>query len=81
MQDKIPLIIDHPPNSPDLNPIELIWKPMKDFIERENPQTKEDLEELLQEAWEAITLEIINNCILHFKKRMELVDQHEGEYI
>ena len=35
--------MNHPPNSPDLNPIEQIWALLKHKIEQKNPRTKEQL--------------------------------------
>jgi len=41
-------VMKHPPNSPDLNPIEHIWKVLKDKIEKKSPQSKDELEEALK---------------------------------
>ena len=42
-----------PPSSPDLNPIEKVWRWMKDEINKLDtvPLTIEDLKEVLQELW------------------------------
>ena len=40
----------HPPNSPDLNPIEMVWGWMKQFVERRGPGTDKELEDLIFEA-------------------------------
>ncbi|HRP38033.1 MAG TPA: transposase [Candidatus Dojkabacteria bacterium] len=36
-------IKDHPPQSPDLNPIELVWAQLKKLVERKRPKNKEQL--------------------------------------
>jgi transposase len=36
-----------PPNSPDLNPIEMIWAIMKPRVKKLVPQTKAELEEII----------------------------------
>jgi len=32
-------LMSHPPNSPDLNPIELVWAILKKRVEEKNPKT------------------------------------------
>ena len=45
---------DWPPSSPDLNPIEKIWRQMKHEITKlENPPTSiEEMKRVLQELWD-----------------------------
>lgn len=47
---------DWPPSSPDLNPIEKIWRWMKQEITKPEtvPTTIEDLKEVLQELWNEV---------------------------
>ena len=55
-----------PAFSPDLNPIEKIWNWMKDWIEREYGEriwTHERLREVVRAAWDAITIEQLNELI------------------
>ena len=33
--EKIPLNIDPPPHSPDINAIEFVWKYLKDYVEKQ----------------------------------------------
>jgi len=44
-----------PSHSPDLNPIENLFKPLKDHVEAGRPQTTEDIRLLVQKAWKKIT--------------------------
>ncbi|KAL4473426.1 hypothetical protein ABPG72_012105 [Tetrahymena utriculariae] len=46
LEGNVPNLINHPPQSPDLNPIELIWGWMKNQIENHSPQNKDELKEL-----------------------------------
>jgi hypothetical protein len=39
-----------PPNSPDLDPIEMIWALLKVRVKAHHPQTKEELQELIVRA-------------------------------
>uniref|UniRef100_A0A914Z5T6 Tc1-like transposase DDE domain-containing protein n=1 Tax=Panagrolaimus superbus TaxID=310955 RepID=A0A914Z5T6_9BILA len=38
-----------PPNSPDFNPIEYLWRDLKRFISRQNPRNIQDLKLTIQE--------------------------------
>ena len=39
----VPLNIDHPPYSPDINAIEFVWKYLKDYVEKQQPKLKKIL--------------------------------------
>lgn len=59
-------VIEWPPYSPDLNPIETIWDDMKDYIQLHYPQVHSSykrLREAIQEAWESITTERIRELV------------------
>jgi len=62
-------IIPHPPQSPDLNPIELIWAQMKAKVERKKPQTKQQLKEAIQESWNSIKKNDVRKCIDDLQKK------------
>jgi transposase len=55
----------HPPNSPDLNPVEMIWHLVKLHIWKcPHPLTsRAELKQVIRKAWEAVTPEEINKCI------------------
>lgn len=58
--------ISWPALSPDLNPIEKIWNWMNDWIEREYGEriwTHLRLREAVKAAWDAITIEQLNELI------------------
>jgi len=71
-------ILPHPAQSPDLNPIELIWARMKKEVEMRCPQTKADLLEAIIESWKNINIRFIRKCIMGIKKNMKKVIKHEG---
>ena len=47
--------------SPDLNVIEHIWAYLKDEVERRQPSTIEELKQFIEEQWNLIPQEFINN--------------------
>lgn len=55
-----------PPESPDLNPIENMWRELKEFIRREfKPTTKDQLIQGIQRFWETVTQEkCIHNKVI-----------------
>jgi len=48
-------LVPLPAHSPDLNPIENLFKPLKDHVEHGQPRTKEDIRRLVQEIWKRFT--------------------------
>ena len=44
-----------PPQSPDMNPIENVWKNIEEKAQNRNPQNIDDLWGFLIEEWEIIT--------------------------
>jgi len=45
--------IELPPYSPDLNPIENLWKDLKRRVEQRNPRNVEELTQIVSEEWSA----------------------------
>lgn len=58
--------LDHPPNSPDLNPIEFVWNWLKNWISAQPrvPTTEDEHWRMIQDAYTALPQEVIDNCIL-----------------
>jgi transposase len=75
-------ILDWPPQSPDLNPIENIW----DLIDRrirkrvKRPTNLEELWELIKREWNSITPEEIRSCYLSMVKRIKDLKNSKGSY-
>ncbi len=69
-----------PPESPDLNPIEMIWAEMKHFIRKiYQPQNQQELVTALDTYWNSsITPDVCRKYIGHIEKVIPLVIKAEG---
>ncbi|GFX80070.1 transposable element Tcb2 transposase [Trichonephila clavipes] len=61
------------PQSPDLNPIEYLWKHLDTEVREKNVTSKENLKEKLQEVWNSINTEITKKLIESIPRRIEAV--------
>jgi transposase len=48
------MICDWPANSPDLNPIKLLWAILKAIVAKLGPKTVDELKTVLAHAWDWI---------------------------
>ena len=68
-----------PAESPDLNPIELVWGSMKTFLcDKHKPRTLLELKEGIALYWRKMTPEMCTKYIDHLQKVMPIVVQEEG---
>ena len=73
-----------PPNSPDLNPIENLWKWMKNWLELHyNLQqlTPLQLRAAVQAAWEAVPLDLLERLARSMIRRLQKVKENGGDQI
>ncbi len=82
-------LVDWPPYSPDLNPIENLWKLLKERICQLNPAlsdmpknqaSKDLLVRTAIEVWEAFEKEILEDLIDTMMHRIEAVIEAKGWY-
>ncbi|GET66162.1 IS630 family transposase [Rhizophagus irregularis DAOM 181602=DAOM 197198] len=73
-------IIDWPANSPDLNPIENIWKQLKDNIQARKtfPRTVSELKVALSEEWENLDCSIFEEVVASMPQRINAVLEARG---
>lgn len=67
------LMVNWPPYSPDLNPIELLWAELDRRIAERVPTSVEELKRIAQEEWMAIPTTLINDFVIHFQRRLRAV--------
>jgi hypothetical protein len=70
-----------PPNSPDLNPIEMVWAIMKRRVRKEKPQTKEELQKVITDVWNELDQDLLDHMVASFNKRVDLVIGGRGRSI
>ena len=71
-------IKDWPPQSPDLNPIENLWKTLGMKVMERNPTNREDLWVKLQEEWSKISIEDYQGLIRSGSRRCAAVIDSKG---
>jgi len=73
-------VLDWPPQSPDLSPIENIWHRMKVRISARRHRIKnvKDMAVAIQEVWTEITPEVLMKVVNSMPKRMEMLKVSKG---
>lgn len=78
LSGKVKIIPGWPPNSPDLNPIEIIWSIIKRRLNQYHIRTKEELIQRVKEVWNALDQSTIDRLVGEFNKRVDLVISVNG---
>jgi transposase len=83
-------LMEWPPNSPDMNPIEHLWRVLKAKLHSKYPDTRvlrggpekvrEVLEERLKEVWLEIELDVLEGLIQSMLSRVEALCKAKGWY-
>jgi hypothetical protein len=69
----VELLANWPPDSPDLNIIEVIWAIMKRRVESQQPWTLAELKHVILEVWENLSVVTINGLIAQMPLRVAKV--------
>jgi len=67
-----------PPNSPDLQPSEMVWNWLKRRVYSQNFQNMDELIQLIRNAWEEIPVALLKKFINHCHNRCIAVYNAEG---
>ncbi len=57
-----------PGYSPDFNAIEFIWNIIKQQVKNNNPKSQDELENAVDEAFDGLSLNVIQACIENTQK-------------
>ena len=73
-------LLPHPPNSPDLNPIEHIWDEMERRLRHreEQPHNLNELGEALRQIWNESPQNLIQRCINMRERLQAIINQRGG---
>ena len=63
------VVMKWPPQSPDLNLIEMCWIDIDKQIKLKKPKNKDQLFKIIKEAWANISVERCNNLVKSMKRR------------
>lgn len=74
-------ILEWPPQSPDMNPIENLWGDIKAVISEKMPKNIRELKELISAEWQQITVERCQKLAMSFKKRSLELYRAKGGHI
>lgn len=80
-QQNVLKLMTWPPQSPDLNPIELLWDQLDRQVRECCPTSQEDLWRKLQEEWQKITKTTLEKLIARMPKLCEAVIKNKGGHI
>lgn len=72
-------VLDFPPYSPDLNPIENMWPRIHELTDKEHPTTDEALADAFIKCWPEISLDIFTNYAQSMPARIAAVIEANGD--
>ncbi len=71
-------VLQWPRQSPDINPIENLWRELKLWVSMRQPRNLNDLERICKEEWTKINPEMCANLMTNYKKRLNYVLANKG---
>ena len=76
---KTPKTLDHPPQSPDLNPIEHLWEHLDHKIWQRQISSKDVLKAVIYDEWNKITPKITKKLVTSMSNRLSAVMKAKGK--
>lgn len=73
-----PKVLETPPQSPDLNPIEHIWDELQRKVKRVQVTSRADLKRALRAAWDDISPHSTNKLVASMPNRLQEVIKRRG---
>lgn len=73
--------LDWPPNSPDANPIENVWRPLKDNVAARRPKNLDQLERYIREEWDKFTPDYAATLVGSMPNRISELIKQNGDVI
>ena len=70
-------VLEWPSQSPDLNPIENLWRELKLRVAKRQPRNVKDLERICKEEWTKIPPKICANLLKNYNRRLTSVLLHQ----
>ncbi len=71
-------VLEWPSQSPDLHPIENLWRELKVRVAKRQPWNLNDLERICKEEWDKIPPEMCANLVANYKKRLTSAIANKG---
>ena len=78
LQDHSVNVLEWPSQSPDLNPIEHLWRDLKMAVHRRLPSNLIELERYCKEEWAKLPKERCAKLVASYSKRLEAVEAAKG---
>jgi transposase len=78
MEDNDITLLEWPSCSPDLNPIENVWKILKERVHKRKPKTKDEFIRIIEDEWEKIDKNILKSLIRSMPTRIKEVIKNKG---
>jgi transposase len=81
IEENCDLLSGWPANSPDLNPIEMLWAILKEAVARLEPKSIEELQNVLLTVWNGISQAVVDKLCWSFARRLQMCLMTEGRAI
>ena len=78
LRDNSVNVLEWPSQSPDLNPIEHLWRDLKMAVHRRSPSNLMELERSCKEEWEKLPKNRCAKLVASYSKRLEAVIGAKG---